>query len=167
MSRYTFRNAYTPTSLITLVLLALLMTSCGFQLKGRTDIPREFSSLWVTSNDQNMIDALSDVLKKNGVILIQADSAAEIAIVNTHFSKSVETVNDLGVATGYAYRYSVEYKIIDKSGTVRVQPVVISQSSSLRYEVGNELIIEHEENFLKEQMADEIAGRIIRHLRWL
>ncbi len=167
MSRYYYRSPCKSVSTLLLVLFSLLMISCGFHLKGQTDIPEEFSILKVKSHDQSMTDALSDVLKKQEVILTQFDSAAEIEIVNSDFHKSVETVDELGVATGYAYRYTVEYKILDKLGRVRVPPVEISQSSSLRYEVGSELAIEHEENFLKQQMANAIAGRIIRQLRWL
>ena len=149
------------------VLFVLLAAGCGFELKGQADIPEEFSSLRLNGDDQGMVDALGQILSQNGVVVTRADSAAEIEIVQSRFQKSVETVNALGVATGYAYRYSVEYRIVDSSGTVRVSSEVLSQSASLRYEVGNELELEHEESFLKQQMANEIAGRIIRRFRWL
>ncbi|MYB34047.1 MAG: hypothetical protein F4X92_02760 [Gammaproteobacteria bacterium] len=154
-------------SVVLLVLFALVFTGCGFQLKGQADIPEEFSNLRLSGDDQSMIGALSEILKQNEVVVTKNDSAAEIGIVQSHFQKSVETFNDLGVATGYAYRYSVEYRIVDRTGTIRVPSEVIRQSGSLRYEVGSELELEHEENFLKQQMAHEIAGRIIRQFRWL
>ena len=150
-----------------LVPLVLLIAGCGFQLKGQADIPEEFSSLRLNGDDQDMIDALREVLSQNGIVVTRNDSVAEIEIVQSHFQKSVETIDDLGIATGYAYRYSVEYRIVDGSGTIRVPPGMIRKSSSLRYAAGNELELEHEENFLKQQMAHEIAGRIIRQFRWL
>ncbi len=154
-------------SMVLLALFALLIIGCGFQLKSQVDIPEEFSNLRLNGDDQGIIDALSEILKHNGIVVTWNDSAAEIEIMQSHFQKSVEAVNDLGIATGYAYRYSVEYRIVDRSGTIRVSPEVIRQSSSLRYEAGNELELEHEEGFLKRQMANEIAGRIIRQFRWL
>ncbi len=148
-------------------LFAFLLASCGFQLKSQVDIPDAFLSLRLNGDDQTMIDALSNILKQNGVSVVQDDSAPEIEIVQVQFRKSVEAVNNLGIATDYAYRYLVEYRIVDSSGTIRVPLEPIIQSGSLRYVVGRELEVEHEENFLKNQMANEIAGRIIRQLRWL
>lgn len=147
--------------------MAWTATGCGFQLKGRSDVPDEFSPLRVNGVDWQMIEALTDILSQHGVSVTSDDSVAEILIVRSDFQKFVETVNNMGIATGHAYRYTVEYRITDSAGTLKAPDEIISKSASLRYEVGDDLEVEEEEGFLKQQMANEIAGRIIRQLHWL
>lgn len=149
------------------VFCAMLLVGCGFQLKDHVDIPNAYSPIRLSGSDGMVIEAISDILSQHRVLTTTDDSAAEIRIERDEFQKAVETVNSLGIATGYAYRYTVEYRITDRRGVVKVPNEVISQSTSLRYEAGNELEIENEEHFYKRQMALELAGRIIRRLRWL
>ncbi|MXZ81354.1 MAG: hypothetical protein F4Z15_08360 [Gammaproteobacteria bacterium] len=153
--------------LLLVAVCAAALAGCGFHLKGGPDVPEAFSRLKLSGDDPQLIDTLREMLERNGASVTADETAAEIRIVRSDYRKTVETVDDRGVATGYAYRYTVEYRILDGHGAVLVPDGLLSQVASLRYEAGNELEIEDEETFMKRQMTSEIAERIIRQLRWL
>lgn len=146
---------------------AAALAGCGFHLKGGPDVPEAFSRLKLSGDDPQLIDALGEMLERNGASVTADETAAEIRIVRSDYRKTVQTVDAQGIATGYAYRYTVEYRILDGQGAVLVPDGLLSQVGSLRYEARNELEIEDEEAFMKRQMTNEIAERIVRRLRWL
>ena len=69
-----------------------------------------------------------------------------------------------GLATGYDYIYTVDYNVTGSEGAVLQPLATISQHRTLDYKPAQALAIEEEEEFLKQEMEQEIILQLLRRL---
>ena len=151
---------------LVLILLSLtLLSSCGFKLRGNFEMPASMSQVVVDGGDRELVDQLKELLVKSGSTVM--DKGAEVATINitkSEFNREVLTTGSDGIATSYNFRYLVDFNVTDADGTVLQEPVSLNQIRNLTYEAGNELAVEEEELFLKEEMEKELSLQIMRRL---
>ena len=151
---------------LVLILLSLtLLSSCGFKLRGNFEMPDSLSQVVVDGGDRALVDQLKEMLVKSGSTVL--DKGAEVASINitkSEFEREVLTTGSTGIASSYTFRYLVDFNVTDAEGTVLQAPVTLNQLRNLSYEAGNELSVEKEEEFLKEEMEKELSLQIMRRL---
>ena len=151
---------------LVLILLSLtLLSSCGFKLRGNFEMPDSLSQVVVDGGDRALVDQLKEMLVKSGsTVLEKGAEVASINITKSEFEREVLTTGSTGIASSYTFRYLVDFNVTDAEGTVLQAPVTLNQLRNLSYEAGNELSVEKEEEFLKEEMEKELSLQIMRRL---
>ena len=151
--------------LVLLLLSLTLFAGCGFKLRGNFDMSPELETLSIQGGERELVDQLSTILVKSGSTIVDAQSEAPSLLIEiSEFEREVRTTDADGIATGFKYQYNVEYLVIDAAGEELQPRAIISQIRSLDYEPGNELEVEEEEEFLREEMEKEIVLQIMRRL---
>ena len=151
---------------LVLILLSLtLLSSCGFKLRGNFDMPPSLSQVVVDGGDREFVDQLKELLVKSGsTVLEKGAEVASINITTSEFEREVLTTGEDGIATSYNFRYLLDFNVTDAEGKVMQPPVSLNQIRTLTYEPGNELAVENEATFLKEEMEKELSLQIMRRL---
>ena len=143
----------------------VLLSGCGFQLKGATHLPARLAEISIQGGEPDMVSQLTGLLTRNGASVVGSESdAIGIRIIRSEFEKEVSTTSTAGIATGYQYRQTVEFTVTDRDGTTLLPRSTLSQARSLDYTQGNELELEEEEDLMRREMNAEIASRIVRLL---
>ena len=144
---------------------ATLVSGCGFKLRGDFTMPEALSTVSVEGGNLALNDQLKDYLERSGSTVVDnRDESATIVLSRTEFERDVATTSSDGLATGYNYQYIVDFEVLDAQGEVLQPRATINQFRSLNYEAGNELEVEREEEFLREEMEKEISLQIMRRL---
>ncbi|MEM7195190.1 MAG: LPS assembly lipoprotein LptE [Pseudomonadota bacterium] len=142
-----------------------LLTGCGFKLRGQFNLPPSVSPMFIEGGDFELKEALEDGLRQNEVAISETpDGSAVLRMLRSEFERNVRTTDSQGLATGYTYRYNVEFEIEDNRGTLLRRNQKIQQIRSVDYDPSEQLQVEEEEEFLKEEMEQEISLQILRRL---
>ena len=138
-----------------LVLIGLsLLSGCGFKLRGSYQLSTALSQLSIEGGKRELVERLTGILMDNGITVTDAGADSPTLILSrSEFTRKAVGTDADGIATEYEYTYYVEVLLPLSS---------ISRFKTLNYDIGNELEIEEEEDFLRESMEKDIVLQIVR-----
>ena len=152
-----------------LAFLLMVLSACGFQLRGANLQALQNANIFVQSSNANVLTA--EVKRQ----LLDADispvsSAADadyiVTLSNESFNRKILSVSP---ATGKVEEYEVTYaamlKIttLDESSTARTEPV--SATRDYTFDEGSVLSKFREESVLKKDITKQVAATVLRRLR--
>lgn len=150
-----------------LALAALLVLSgCGFHLRGKVDLPESMSSVFVKGSEPDLILQLEDMLTFSGADVMTSPQGAKaiVDLTRVDYRREVRTQDARGLATGYQLIYNVEFKVIDQGGKTLIDDGKVNVRRTINFDATQVLQAEQEENFLRAEMRKDAALRILRQL---
>jgi LPS-assembly lipoprotein len=155
------------TRRLILILASLsIVSGCGFALRGNVNIPEALSTMAVVGNDLSLVDQLKDALSRGGVNVTDKNdkNAAVIDLGKTDYKREVRTTDSNGLATAYTLRYNVGYNVVNGAGEALQINQKLTQTRVLDFDPLQVLQAQEEEEFLREDMQEEIVLQILRRL---
>lgn len=145
------------------VLLALIVSACGFQLRGSAGFPAELSPLHLSSQPNTLYNALSTQLRQGGVVL---DDQAENAHWRLWLSEVRHTKKQTTYTSGasnYELQSEVDFQLLDKAGKA-ITPLRTLRTS--RTYTSNDNLYSEASDIaaLRFEMERDLASRISRQL---
>ena len=149
-------------------LVALVaLTGCGFHLEGSAPLPSQVKQPYLEAADRqsDFVQSLRRSLLSNGAHLQQnkANSSAVVSILRDNFTKRVLSVSANNQPNEYEITYTVRVSVTagDKE-LLAPQDVVATRT----YSFSEPLLLAkgHEEDSLREDMANDLADRVMRLL---
>jgi LPS-assembly lipoprotein len=151
----------------TLVAAAFLLSACGFRLQGSTELPQEVRRVHVATADELTPFAveLRDALTRNGATLAPTSGTADavVRVLNDRTGRRVLSVSSRNTPEEFEVFYSVEYSI-DRGGREVVPSQRLELTRSFSFDEADLLAKDREENILREALARDIAGLVVRRL---
>lgn len=159
----TFRTA------AAVMLLPLLLSACGFGLRGVTYPlqPMPFGSLYLPGGS-TVVGNLREILARDGQVTLPgkaAEAEAVLVIDGENYSKDILTINRSGKVNQYQLNYQVEAHVL-KKGVPFGPPIEVRAHRDFVYS-DQVLGKEQEENFLKDDMVKDVAEQLARRLAYL
>ena len=147
-------------------LISTTLSGCGFALRGNIALPDTLKTVAVLGDDADLVNQLEDTLRRSDVTVTTADNenAVQIDLGEVRYQRSVNSTDSNGRATSYNLNYKVEYNVIAANGTALQTDQRISQTRLLDYNPEQELQSQEEEEFLQQEMREEIVLQLIRRL---
>ena len=145
----------------------LIVTGCGFQLRGQAPLPAVLASPYLEASDHYtpLYGALGARLRTAGAKLAASPSGAS-AVIHLHLDntgRELLSVSARNTPGEYEVHYTVEYSV-----SVGAQELLARQQLSLTrdysYDESAVLAKEHEEQSLRIALAEELAGLMLRRL---
>ncbi|WPL16520.1 LPS-assembly lipoprotein RlpB [Thiorhodovibrio winogradskyi] len=147
--------------------LALLASSCGFQLRGALDIPSEYSPIFIQSGGAVGV-AMEERLQSGGLSITQVASEAGLIlrVLGQQRSSRVVAVDRSGLALAYGLTYTVTFDALDARGQVVQPPQTLSAVRTFDDNpdvavLGKQL----ESNIIYQDLVADVADRILLSLR--
>jgi LPS-assembly lipoprotein len=147
--------------------LLLLLSGCGFQLRGATTVPMELSRTYIDTSDRRTLfyRELRDVLRKSGVEVVDdpADSTAIFNINSDETGQRVLSVSARNVPREFEVFYTVVY------GVVTTDKVIMSprRQTLTRDYIWDETLVlgkEKEEQLLREAIVHDLTRNVLIQL---
>ncbi|GJL81043.1 MAG: LPS-assembly lipoprotein LptE [marine bacterium B5-7] len=155
-------------ALLTILSAALLLQGCGFHLRGKVELAPELASVYVDGPDPDLVADLEDALDFSGAeIVSSADVSTSVVLIDSRYERDVRTLDNRGIATGYILRYNARFGVLSPEGEKRFQSDIIRLRRNFDYDATQALQKEVEEEFLKEDMREQIIQRVMRQLSTL
>lgn len=151
-------------ALIQVLVVAALVSGCGFHLRGQLPLPEQLKVIAVSGTDREFTDEMVDALKASGAEVVdEAEARSLLDLYNVEFSRQVRTIDTRGKVTGYILRYDVSYRVVNDEGD-ELRDTTMALQRDYNFDPERVLQAEQEEESLREDMIEELTQRIMRQL---
>jgi len=153
------------------LLLALCLTSvlagCGWRLQGTTKLSPVMATTYVDTKDRytDFNRALRESLQASGARLtnIESEATAVVKIIRDQSGQRVLTVSGRNTPEEYEVFYSIEYSVNGRTEEL-IAPERIELTRDYSYDETAVLAKQKEQSILREALARDLAGQVVRRL---
>ncbi len=145
--------------------LALLLSACGFQLRGSYSLPYE--SIYVGVPDVSVIGAgLKRQIRASGTRLADSAQDAQATFLQTAEAKEpiILSLSGAGRVREKRLRYRYGYRVVDDKGRDLIAPGVIELNRDISYADSDVLAKTQEEDLLWRDMESDLVQQLMRRL---
>ena len=148
------------------LLVSALLASCGFHLRGKYEYADALNPVFIISEDRDFIYELEEVFDFSDLPVTSSASAANAVLEFTSelYTRSPITLDDRGRATRYRLSYTMRYRVLNSNGDALLTIATASASRILDYNPSQVLQADSEEQFLKEEMYEDLSQTVARRL---
>ena len=159
---------YKRRSILSISLMTLVLSACGFQLRGNVSIPTELHQLSVHCGNELskvLCQSLTKQLKLNDVNLVD-DSAANyiLSITALESNRRAISITDRAVTVEYEVTNKATFNLVAADQTVIIEETTTSARQSYRFDEDNVISKTREEEEVKDQLNKLLASKIISRL---
>lgn len=156
--------------LTSILLTTLLLTACGWHLRGTIDLPANLNSIYVASNDSysTLSRDLGKAITGNGIALAKSPKEADFTITLLDEREKRRAVSLGGNALAAEYEITVEadYRI-ERRDALALSQETARAARSYDYNRNEVLGKNEEENIIREELRGELIQHILRRLLFL
>ncbi|NLG76566.1 MAG: hypothetical protein GX535_10030 [Xanthomonadaceae bacterium] len=150
-----------------LLVLLTSLAGCGWHLQGRAQLSESMAVTYIDTEDRytDFNRALRNSLRASGAQLA-ADKRDATAIIRIHEDESgqrVLAVSARNTPEEYQVFYVVEYSVSSQTGQL-IEPQRIELTRAYSYDTTAVLAKQKEQTILREALARDIAGIVVRRL---
>ena len=148
-----------------IAIFALLLSACGFQLRGSYSLPYE--SIYVGVPDVSVVGAgLKRQIRASGTRLADSAQDAQATFLQTGEAKEpiILSLSGSGRVREKRLRYRYGYRVVDDKGRDLIAPGVIELSRDISYADSDVLAKTQEEDLLWRDMESDLVQQLMRRL---
>ena len=147
--------------------LALLLTSCGFELRGDPSVGLKTISVTAVRGAPGTLTDIRRILATGPTQIVSDPRKAEaqLRILEEKRDKTVHTITGSGRVYDFQLRLIVRYDVlVPGREQPLIEPTEVVSTRLLTYSESAPTAKEAEEQLLYKDMQNDIAGRILRHI---
>lgn len=152
---------------VLIALLALVISACGFHLRGDVELPEDMRNIYVDTNDERLKGELGVLLADGGGTVVKARDDADVILMvgPGRFERRVlsfdpDTGKELEIEISYALPYSakrLDGETLQARRVLTLQRNYIFDSSAL-------LGTTRQESTLRQEMQADAVEQVLRQL---
>jgi len=147
-----------------IVTLVFGLISCGFHLRGATDI--SFNSIFIQGNTLVINKNLKKSLTSNDIKILPSAEGAELLLdlVGEESEKRILSIGGQGTVNEFELYYRVHYRTKRADADLWSQTQTVESRRDFTYSDANLLAKQREERRLNDDMQDDVVRGIMRRL---
>ncbi len=152
------------TSRMMVVAAALMLSACGFHLRGQAELP--FTSLYLEAPESAFTAELRRTMEANHVKLANSAKEADV-VLNIVFERPEKKILSLagnGTVSEYQLLYTVSLRAYDNQRREWIPAMEMQQLRNYSYNDAAILAKESEEALLNRSMRTDMVQQILRRL---
>lgn len=154
-------------SVLVLACAALLLSGCGWRLQGTSKLSQSMTVTYVDAKDRytDFNRALRDRLRASGARIVEraGDATAVVKIIKDETGQRVLSVSARNTPEEYEVFYAVEYSVASGGNEV-IPPQRLEVTRDYSYDTTAVLAKQREQAVLREALAQDLAGLVVRRL---
>jgi LPS-assembly lipoprotein len=152
----------------TILLFALLLlTGCGFQLRGSAQLPPEMNQTQLVIDDEYSTVArrVRVLLEQSGVKFVQAGQATAILeIPQNQVTTEVLTIGDNARVREYRISHTLQFRLLGVGGKEIIPLQTIRQTRDISFDEQRILALSREQEYVKQDLAETISRLLVSRL---
>ena len=153
--------------LLCLLAVLILLNACGFHLQSKPELPPEMqrTRLEIQSPYSQFARRLEAHLEQSGVSVVTAlDGAAILEVPVNATRKEIQSIGDNARVREFRVRHTVKFRLLASDGTEMIPLQTFEQSRVYSFDEQDILAKEREDEFLRNDLADNLARMVVRRL---
>lgn len=154
-------------SFLSIVCLSLLLGGCGFQLRGKAQLPPEMQQTRLAIDDEYSVLArrVRVLLEQAGVQIVAAGKeTAILEIPQNEVVTEVLTIGDNARVREYRISHTVRFRLVAVDGTELVPLQTIRQSREISFDEQQILAVSREQEYVKQDLAETLSRLLVSRL---
>ena len=147
------------------ILLLIVITSCGFHLRGMTEI--SFKTISLEGKELSLTKNLKKILNTNKVAIVSSTENPELRVefLSEESEKRILSLSGQGLVREFEIFYRVRYRIKASDSEIWSQENIIETRKDFTYSDSNLIGKEEEERQLNEAMRIEAITSIFNQIQ--
>ena len=147
------------------ILLLLVITSCGFHLRGMTEI--SFKTISLEGKELSLTKNLKKILNTNKVAIVSSTENPELRVelLSEESEKRILSLSGQGLVREFEIFYRVRYRIKTSDSEIWSQENIIESRKDFTYSDSNLIGKEEEERQLNEAMRIEAITSLFNQIQ--
>ncbi|WP_303907704.1 LPS-assembly lipoprotein LptE [Thiohalomonas denitrificans] len=153
---------------LTLILcLSLVLSACGFQLRGAVVLPEAMEVTTIQGGGGELRNELRDALVSAGAKVVPdaIPSASSLIILGEDSERRVLSVDSGGKVREYELFYQIRYSLRAPDGMVLVPEQSVRMTRDYEYDPDNVLSSEQEESAVRDEMRQLAIRQMLRRIQ--
>ena len=149
----------------TALLILLMITSCGFHMRGMTEI--SFKTISLEGKELSFTKNLKKVLNSNKVAIVLPSENPELRVelIGEESEKRILSLSGQGLVREYEIYYRVRYRIKTADRETWGQENILEARRDFTYSDSNLIGKEEEERQLNESMRNEAITNLFNQIQ--
>ena len=147
-----------------------LVAGCGFRLQGRAPLPGVLANVYLQTEDTqtDFVASLRRSLIASGARVVREpdDASAIVRILEDRATRRVLSVSASNIPREYEITYSVRYEVAAQDREL-LPAQDLANTRAFSFDERVLLAKEHEEAILRQALAEDLAGAVMRRLSTL
>ena len=147
------------------ILFLLVITSCGFHMRGMTEI--SFKTISLEGKELSFTKNLKQILNSNKVAIVSPTENPELRIelMSEESEKRILSLSGQGLVREFEIFYRVRYRIKTSDSEIWSQENIIETRKDFTYSDSNLIGKEEEERQLNEAMRNEAITNLFNQIQ--
>jgi len=147
------------------LLMLLIISSCGFHMRGMTEI--SFKTISLEGKELSFIKNLKKVLNRNKVAIVSSTENPELRIelLSEESEKRILSLSGQGLVREFEIFYRVRYRVKTIDSEIWGQENIIETRKDFTYSDSNLIGKEEEERQLNEAMRNEAITNLFNQIQ--
>jgi len=153
-------------NLLCLLCITVLISACGFHLRGDIEIPESWKTVRLITANPNG-DLGRELASSLQVMGVELNDSADIVLKlgNEQFRRRSVSVGTGARANRYELELAAQFSISNRGGTVLMDSSELAVVKLMNHDPNNVVGEEEEIRLLRSEMRTELVQRILRGLR--
>ncbi len=147
--------------------MVLLLTACGFQLRGSASLPPEMTKTYLQINDEYgpFARRLKDLLRQNGVDFVEQHNATAVLRVPVNkVTREVLTIGDNARVREYRITHAVQFSLVDAQGNTLIPDQTLKQAREISFDEQAILAASREQEYLQQDLVKTLSLMMVTRL---
>jgi len=156
-----------PYARLVLIIVTLMLSACGFQLRGKVQLPPEMSQTRLIIDDEYSIFArrVRVLLEQAGVQFVARNKAtALLEIPSSEVVTEVLTIGDNARVREYRVSHTVRFRVTGSDDSEIIPLQTIRQTREISFDEQQILSVSRELEYVKEDLANTISRLLVSRL---
>ena len=147
------------------LLMLLIISSCGFHMRGMTEI--SFKTISLEGKELSFIKDLKKVLNRNKVAIVSSteNPGLRIELLSEESEKRILSLSGQGLVREFEIFYRVRYRVKTIDSEIWSQENIIETRRDFTYSDSNLIGKEEEERQLNEAMRNEAITNLFNQIQ--
>ena len=147
------------------ILLLIVITSCGFHLRGMTEI--SYKTISLEGKELSLTKNLKKILNTNKVAIVSSTENPELRVefLSEESEKRILSLSGQGLVREFEIFYRVRYRIKASDSEIWSQENIIETRKDFTYSDSNLIGKEEEERQLNEGMRNEAITNLFNQIQ--
>ncbi|MEH6558967.1 MAG: LPS assembly lipoprotein LptE [Oceanicoccus sp.] len=147
----------------------VLLSGCGFQLRGNVDLPEGVEPIYIGGIDRHSQLALElqNLLTSSGIQLTNqvSDANYQLKILNSTSNKRSTALGEGALIVEYQLIETVNFELLSKNGQRVLGPHKITERRIMPNDPNKVVSSNEEEKILRREMLQNLAAKVVRQLQ--
>jgi len=150
-------------------MLMLLLTACGYHLRGAIQLPEALQKIYVRGASVELTNAIARTFRSaSGELVATAAEAGMILnVINEDYQRRTISIDSSGYSNEYDLVYRLTFDLLDNQGAVLISAQTIEVSRSYFNEQSSNTVLSkgNEEAVLRKELYSQAVRSVIDRAR--